>query len=196
MTARDGMADLILNLRGLTDAGTGDFTIGTISYFSDDHLQANLDRFRTDFIEDELYPVQQTLNGSAIYKEYRAHYTNLETVASGTTIFNLSDAVGSNVATTLWTADYTNGIVTFASDQGGTSYNLSGRSYDLNAAAGAVWRLKAANAAKMFDFSTDNHSLKRSQFMQSCIQMAEMDEGMASPTVVELYRGDMWGVND
>ncbi|RPJ30385.1 MAG: hypothetical protein EHM35_12710, partial [Planctomycetaceae bacterium] len=88
--ARDGMSELIETLRGLTDAGTSDFSIGTVTYWTSDLLQNRLDRYRIEFIEDELYPVQQTVNGSAVYKEYHAHYGNLETVASGTTIFNLS----------------------------------------------------------------------------------------------------------
>ena len=43
MTVRDTMAELIADLRALTDAGTSDYTVGGVSYWSDQQLQDALD---------------------------------------------------------------------------------------------------------------------------------------------------------
>ena len=36
--ARSGMSDLIAQVRGYANAGTADFTLGTVVYWSDDHI--------------------------------------------------------------------------------------------------------------------------------------------------------------
>ena len=53
MTVRDTMAELIADLRALTDAGTSDYTVGGVSYWSDQQLQDALDgrRQAVRFIE-------------------------------------------------------------------------------------------------------------------------------------------------
>jgi len=187
---RDGMDYLIAELRAMGDAGYDDFRVAGVPYWSDKHLQDTLDRYRMDFIEEDLYAVQQTRNGTTYYQEYRSQHGNLETVASGTGVFKLDNAAGTNLGTSLWTADYQRGVVTFASDTLGSSVILTGRSYDLNAAAADVWRHKAANTAKMYGFSSGGQSFQRQQYMANCIQMAQYYEGMAAPTMVNLYRGD------
>jgi len=193
---RAGMADLIAELRGLTDAGYDDFKVAGVPYWSDKHLQDHLDRYRFDFLEENLYPVQQYRNGTTYYNEYRSQYVNLEGVASGTGVFKLDNTGGTNMPGTMWSADYTRGVVTFTNDTAGSSMILTGRSYDLNAAAADVWRRKAAYAAKMYQFSSDGQSFNRQQFFQHCNQMAQYYEGMAKPTVISIYRGDNAGSED
>ena len=167
MTAREGMTDLITSLRGMTNAGTADYTIGTTVYWSDDQLQAKLDAHRLDFYDASLSAVQD-------YKTYRAPYRNLE---GGTVNFILKDAVGNTAGTADYTADYMNRVVTFAADQAGKSWYLTGRSYDIYAAAADVWRSKAAHASETsFDFSTDNHSIKGSNIPAQCLKMADYYE--------------------
>ena len=48
--ARAGMGTLIETLRGMTDAGTADYTIGATTYWSDDAVQMVLDR-HMDYID-------------------------------------------------------------------------------------------------------------------------------------------------
>lgn len=187
---RAGMLDLIGQLRGLTDAGYDDFRVAGVPYWSDKQLQDFLDRHRIDFIEEPLEAMQQNRSGTAYYLEYRSQYGNLEGVDSGTSVFKLDDAAGTNLGTSLWSADYTRGVVTFNADTQGSALYLTGRSYDLNAAAADIWRSKAANAAKMYNFSADGQSFSRQQYMQNCLSMAQYYEGMAGPTTVSLYRGD------
>ena len=40
---RSTMTDLVNELREMTSAGTADYTLGTITYWSDDDLQGDLD---------------------------------------------------------------------------------------------------------------------------------------------------------
>jgi hypothetical protein len=184
------MATIILELRGMTDAGTADFTAGTVTYWTDDHLQTILDRNvrlmeRTPLVA---FPRYDSTGGTLQYFEYRSTYGNIE---SGTPpVFGLSDGSGSAVGTSGYTADYTQGVFTFTADQGGTSYYLTGRSYDLNMAAGAVYRQKAAKAASYFDFSTDNHSVKRSALVKQYLSMAEYYESQSGMQVIPHERGD------
>lgn len=188
MTARTGMETLLLELRGLVNAGTSDYTIGTISYWSDDHLQTVLDRNRVDIYRHETEPILSYNNGTVEYKEYQIGYGHLE---QGTSYFKVETAAGVTVGTANYTPDYNTGLLTFTADQGGTAYMFSGRSYDINKAAAEIWRQKGAYYATQFDISSDNHSLRRSQIMKQCIEMASFYEAKATTGGnTELYRSD------
>lgn len=189
--ARSGLSDLLLQLRGMTDAGTADYTIGTASYWDSDQLQVVLDRNRRDVQRELLTPVQKHVGGGTVqYLEYRSQFGNFEQTTGGTAIFVVETSTGSDASTANYSVDYARGIVTFTSDQAGTSYYLTGRAYDLNGAAADVWRMKAANSAKLFNFSTDNHSLSRAQLMEHCLQMADYYAGQQEAGVVTMYRSD------
>jgi hypothetical protein len=174
----------------MTDAGYDDFKVAGVPYWSDRHMQDYLDRYRTDFLEEDLQPIQQYRNGTTYYQEYRSQYLNLESVASGTSIFKLDNAGGTNMPGTMWAADYNRGVVTFNADTAGSSMALTGRSYDLNAAAADIWRTKASYAAKLYSFSSDGQSFTRNQVYLNCIKMAKYYEGMAAPTIISMFRGD------
>lgn len=189
-SVRAGMVDLIQNLREMTDTGVNDYKVGGVSYWSDKHLQDKLDIHRTDFVEEALTSIQQVRNGTTYYQEYRSQYGNLETVASGTSVFKLDNAAGTNQPSSGWSADYQRGVVTFNADTLGSSMLLTGRSYDLNGAAADVWLAKAANASKMYNFSSDGQSFSRNQYYQACMQQASYYQGLAGPTIISLFRGD------
>lgn len=193
MAARLGMVDLLLQLRALGDAGTLDYTQtgGTAVYWDDDQLQIVLDRHVARVYREQLRLYPQTIaGGSLLYQEYRSAYRNWERVESGTVQFNLEDGTGITPGTTLWAADYAQGIVTFNASTGGSAYFLSGRSFDLYGAAADVWRTKAGQVSKAYDFSTDNHSLKRSQLMAHCMEMADYYTMLQIAPVTSLYRSD------
>lgn len=198
MTARTGMADLISQVRGLAYVGTADFTVGTVSYWSDDQIQQSLDRHRINIYQEALEPrpVLGTANDYQYY-EYHARLGNLESgTIAGSAVFIVQQYNGGSAPT--YTPDYNTGIITFTADTEGTAYMLSARSYDLNAAAADIWRGKAAFASQYFDFSTDNHSIKKSQFYTQCLEMASYFSGISqtqSFNVTTMYRSDVvkWG---
>lgn len=195
MTARTGLANLITELRGLTEAGTADYTVTSSTYWSDDHLQNVLDLHRTDLIYQplQIYPTVTTA-GSSLYQDYRAPVGMLEETTGGTAVFYIQDSSGETIGSANYVPDYRRGQIQFNASQGGTIYYLTARSYDLNAAAAEVWRKKAAHVAPTsFDFSTDNHSISRSQVYLHCLEMADFFEGKSnnSVTSVPMWRSDV-----
>lgn len=188
MTARTGMTTLISTLRSMTNAGTADYTIAGVSFWSDDEVQRVLDRYRLDVKRVELYPIESYDSGTVVYKEYRSPYVNLE---SGTAVFELETAAGSTLGTANYTMDYIRGVATFATSQGGTAYFMTASTYDLNAAAADLWRMKAAQVANLVNFSTDNHSISRSDLRKSYLDMANYYASQGAPHTVKIVRDDV-----
>lgn len=184
--ARSTLNDLRVQLRGMTDAGFNDGTQGTVTFWSDDLLDTYLDRHRRDVRREELH-ARHTIGagGTVVYQDYYSNFDNFEGTSGGTALFVVEDGTGADV-TSGYTADYARGVVSFAANTLGSVYYLTGRSYDLNAAAADVWRAKAGQAAKVYDLSTDNHSLSRSQIMAQALQMADYYTSLAGPQVTTL----------
>jgi len=188
MAARTGMADLIEQVRGMTDAGVEDYTIGTTTYWSDTSLQTTMDRHREIVFNAPLRSQPTYHAGGSV--EYRTYYLGWDNVESGTSAFTLEDSTGEDIAGTAYSCDYAAGIVTFNYDTLGSSLYWTGRSYDLNAAAADIWRMKASHSAKYYNFSTDNHNLSRAQLYEHFMQQAQYYERMAQPSSVLLIRTD------
>ena len=179
----------------MTEAGTADYSIGSDAYWSDNQLQDVLDLHRTGIIWEQLqmYPVQLA-GGSSGYYDYRSSYGFLEATTGGTAILYLQDGTGTTVGSANYTPDYRRGQFQFSADQAGSVYYLTGRSYDLHAAAADVWRKKMAHyAPTSFNFSTDNHSVSRAQVYEHCKEMAAFFEGqgMSAISTIQMFRGDM-----
>lgn len=195
MAVRSTMTRLMQLLRGLTNAGTADYTIGLFTYWSNDHIQDALDRHSV-FVKDEpLYPKKSLDTGGVIsYYDYQSKYRFFESTDGGTLRFIVKDSTGT--AQTGWTANYENGEITFSTDQAGAVYYLTGTSFDVYAAAADVWYQKAAHAADMIDFSTDGHNIKRSHLVRTALKMAQRYESMAdapvgSTSIGEMVRSDL-----
>lgn len=191
VTARTpGMDDLVQRLRELADVGTSDFVIASDTYWSYEQLQTILDRHRITIYQQELEPWPSiNTSNEYVYNEYRAPLGSLE---SGTAVFIVQQLNGGSAPA--YTADYNTGIITFAADTAGTAYMLTARAYDVNAAAADVWRAKMANAAKYFDFRTDNHQFSKSQFMKNCVEMAKYFDSQSitnSFNVTTMTRSDV-----
>ena len=197
--ARAGMASLITELRGLTEAGTADYSIagssGTTYYWSDDQLQQIFDINRRDvyFEQLQIFP-SQGVGGTLLYNDYRSRFGFFEETTGGTVIFYLQDSTGANVGTTNYTPDYRRGQFTFGTTQAGSVYYATGRSYDMHAAAADVLTRKASHLAPTsFDFSTDNHSIIRSQAYLHCVEMSRYFQGMSADAIqtIPMFRSDV-----
>lgn len=191
--SRSTLAELRGILRGMTEAGTADYTLGTASFWDNDQMDIVLDRHREDVVNYPLIPHPQVgSGGTSLYYEYRAEHQNLEQTSGGTIIFWVQDATYATEGTANYSVDYLRGIVTFGADKGGSSFYYNARSYDLNAAAGDIWRMKAAHAAQGFSFSTDNHRVDRNQVYKHYVEMAEMYEAMGEQSVstLQVWRSD------
>lgn len=198
MAARSTMYSLIRRVRDLTTAGVADYSVGAVTYWSDDQIQDALDRNRLDVIDEPLSPLS-TVNagGTTEYKHYQSQYPNWEQTSGGTAVYVLRDGTGVRVGTASYTPDYERGRIEFASSvTGGSVLYLSGQVYDVYAAAGDVWRQKAAHVAERFDFSADGASFKASQLIAQYERMARSMEGKASfgesgVKTVSMYRDDV-----
>lgn len=189
MTAREGMYTLIDTLRGMAAAGENDYTIGSTSYWSDEQVQQALDRHRVDVTRELLTPVEEYNGGTVVWKQYLTWRENWE---SGTAFF-IQDSLGNTVSGTLYSMDYARGVVEFAASTGGSSYYVTGRTYNLNAAAADIWRKKAAHYAGQFSFSTDNMRVDKGELVKNAFHMASIFDAMAGPVNVTIYRSDTDG---
>lgn len=195
--SRIGMTALIEELRSMCEAGTAEYSVGTTTYWADNSLQDILDVHRVDVNFFRLQPVPQTVEGGTLqYYEYRSPYGYLEAIGTaGTSIFYLQNSAGTVLGTTLYSVDYRRGVVTFVNDTVGTTIMMTARSYDLKASAADVWRRKASHyAPTSFNFSTDNHSVSRSQVYDHAIEMAAFFDGISNSSIqsVDRFRGDMY----
>ncbi len=183
MTVRDGMQTLIDTVRAYANAGTAEWTIESESsyksYWDDEEIQRVLDRHRADIVHYEMDPIQSYSAGSVVYLSYDLGYGSIE---SGTAVFKIEDVDGTISG---WTMDYTRGLATFTTDTKGSTYYWTGSTYDLYGAAADIWMIKAANVAKMFDFSTDGHSIKRSDLRRSYLDMAAYYKNMSPGGAVQ-----------
>ena len=188
MTAREGMTNLILRLRGMTAAGSADYSVGGVDYWTDDQLQDRLDMARQDLNRVPLVPSSEYQGGTALYYDYYAPVGNLEEYdTTNAAVFQVEDGDGDAAGTADYTADYLRGVIRFGSDQAGTAWYIRARTYNMNAAASMVWYDKAAHYAGQFDVKTDNHDLKRSQLLDQALKMAaryEVNSGIGSAKMV------------
>ncbi|MBI4496850.1 MAG: hypothetical protein HY689_02985 [Chloroflexi bacterium] len=192
MTARSGMAVLIDQVRTLTQASTAEYTLGTASFWDDDHVQELLDGHRVDVYRELLTPIPKHVGGGSIqWLEYRSQFRNLEQTDGGTAVFIVEDSTGADSGTANWTADYQRGIVTFTADQRGTSYFLTGRAYDLYGAAADLLTAWAAREKLQFDFSTDGQRFHRSQKVKMLMQMAVEYRRQQWPRTAAMVRSDI-----
>ncbi len=184
--ARIGMQPLIETVRGYANAAPDEWIVSTdtglLEYWSDDEIQRALDRHKVEHIH-ELMDAEPTYEGgSIVYKQYLLNATNVE---SGTAVFKIEDSAGTVSG---YTVDYARGIVTFSTDQNGKAFYWSGFAYDLDAAAADIWRMKAAHATELVDFSTDGHSVKRSQQAQQYLTMANYFQQRSASEGVQTVR--------
>jgi hypothetical protein len=189
--ARASMADLIVNLRSLTNAGALEYTVAGNPYWTDKQLQTVLDRHVTNIRDEVLRPIETIeAGGSTSYYDYQSSYRFLESTSGGTSRFILKDETYAALGTAAYTVDYPRGLITFGTTTAGLTRYLTGFSYDLNAAAADVWSQKAAHYVTAYDVSTDNHSLKRSQIIQGCLTMAKEYASGSQVFSVSIDRGD------
>lgn len=184
--ARTGMQTLIDTVRGFANAAPDEWEVTSdssiVTYWSDDEIQRVLDRHKVEHIHAPLEPVTSYSGGSAVVLQYRTGIANIE---GGTAVFKVEDVAGT---VSDYTADYTRGIVTFSTDQSGKTFYWSGFSYDLYAAAADIWRMKASHVAGLVDFSTDGHSVKRSQQAQQYLNMSQYYQSRSASEGVQTSR--------
>ncbi|RMF48729.1 MAG: hypothetical protein D6749_14895 [Chloroflexota bacterium] len=172
MPVRLGLLPLIAHLRALCAVGEADLTVGALTYWTDELLQAELDATRRTVYGAPLIALPQFIDGAYRYYEY-AFPTALGTwieEAAPESGFAVRDAFGVAISSG-FSVNYRARRVLFAEDQEGAAYTLDARSYDLYGAAASIWEQKAAFAAARVDWSA-THGLKSSQEYEHCTAQA------------------------
>lgn len=196
--ARSTLADLIALTRTYTDAALDEYTRGAVTYWSDDHIEDVLDRYRHDIWDVAIAPIEEKASGGSVtYRTYYLlGYKHWEATDGGTAVFQILDADGDSIGTANYTADYNRGVVTFGTSQGGSVYYLRGRWFDVYSAAAEIWRAKASYYATAVNFSTDNHRIDRGAIVGNMLAMAaKYDQMGQGAEVITLTRSDVnrWG---
>lgn len=187
MAARTGMANLILRLRSMTQAGTADYSLAGTAYWDDNMLQDRLDRYARPLWDVDLTPNPQYRAGTTIYHEYQAPYGDLEEAASGTAYWAVTNSAGSVQGTANYSVDYLRGVIRFNADTGGSAYYLSGRAYDLHRTAMEIWREKQGSVAAYYSFNSDGQNFSRSDWFDHCERMIQQYN---QATVIRRERDD------
>ena len=146
------------------------------------------DRHRIDIVHESMDPGLVLFRRVGGLPTYDLNYGNIE---SGTAVFKIEDVSGTISG---WTMDYARGIATFATNTSGSAYYWTGNTYDLYGAAADIWRMKAANVARLVNFSTDGHSVNRGELRKTYLEMADYFAGMSpygSAYSVKMTRDDV-----
>lgn len=145
--------------------------------FTDDYLEDKLDKHVT-FIRDELLLWDpETIGGGTIaYHDAHSRRCDFEEADSGTVYWAVRDSIGTLEGTANYTRDYLRGYFRWTNDKSGTSFYLTARSYDINAAAADLWMEKAASASTRTSFTSEFNKFERQQYFDHCIQMAHLYE--------------------
>lgn len=176
--ARETMDALLAKLRLMVND-----PLGATQRFSDDALQDALDANREDIRQMELAPADTIgLGGVTSYLDWFAPCGGAW--ESGVVLQN-----GSWATLTATTSELLAGVWHFAAPQNAPMY-VTGRLFDLYAAAADVVELKMAAAAEEFDFSADGGSYSRSQKLRGLQTLAERHRSLQRPSKAVLMRGD------
>jgi hypothetical protein len=164
------MPDLVQHLRALCDAEHEEISVAGVTYWSDDHLQDILDRNVTWVEEHPLTWQPDTVSGGSIeYHRMISGYRDLEGTASGTAYWRITTSDGSTIMPD--DLNMTSGEFKFDADQGGTSYYITARSFDVYGAAADVWLWRLAQFQKWYDFASDGQTFNREQAYDHAVRM-------------------------
>lgn len=167
MAVRDGMSNLIDRVRRMANAGTAQYTVGGVTYWTDQHVQDTLDLHSSWVVNHPLVWQSQQIDGTVNYLTALSDYKNLEANTSGTSRFAIRNSLGTLEGTANYTPDYDNGRITWSTNTGGTSLYLTGYSYDVYGAAIELLEDKMAYVDLWYDFRADNQAFSRSQVVKS-----------------------------
>jgi len=93
----------------------------------------------------------------------------------GTALWGLRTSTGTLLSG--FTLDAVQGIMTFTSDQAGSAYYLTARSYDIYSAAADMWLQKQARLSNWYQFEGDGQKFMRQQAFEQAGKMEKMMRG-------------------
>jgi len=155
---------------------------GTTTVWSDEELQDWLDAHRIEVIRAPLQYARTVVGGQVVIRDYATELSNWEGDAT------LTDADGNTLAPE--TANLVVGRWSFTAHQQ-PPVHLTGRSYDVYAAAADALEARAAQFALAYDFTADGASYHRSQQAQALLALAKQYRRRSRPRVARMVRDDV-----
>lgn len=197
---RQSAVYIIDEVRRLSGVGTAEFSVGTVSYFTDAQIERILDSRRIRLHRHEIVfePELSSGGGTVIYKHARIGFPWVEDVSEGGTTdqFKITDTNGSIIGTTNYTLSPEDGFVTFSADQHGSIRYVTGWVHNPYKAAYEVLLSWSFQLARQPDWATDNMRVWRSQkVVQIREQMKQLKEmaGLApNINVISMDRPDIY----
>lgn len=179
---------IVTALRRMTGASTADYTIGEDTYWTDEQLQAVLDRRVCERLIQVPIELYGTIDDTGHIVFITGRVPTNGTVDTDTAI--VVNVVGAPIdgATV-----HDDGRVDFDSDQAIHTPLLSGLCYDLNGAAADVMEAWASAVKLGYDISTDGQSMSRSQRHAQLLKQAAEFRSRILPGSVNMIRTDMRG---
>ncbi|MBX6770878.1 MAG: hypothetical protein IRY83_04080 [Chloroflexi bacterium] len=157
---------------------------GAEQTFTDDEVQAALDRYQTVVRYAPLHPEPTPLPTGLV--EYRDYYAGLGDWEADEQLY---DAAWT--ALTPVTSDRLTGHWTFASPGQNPPLFILGKVYDVYGAAADLLEQWAAKVKQEFDFSTDGQSFQRSQKLRALLDLAREYRRRQRPSVAVQARADV-----
>lgn len=194
MAARDSMAELITDARRLAHAGTADHAFSWGTYWSDEHIQEVLDRYRTTLKRLPITPIPEYTGGSYIYEEYpfpdgvqwpERGSATVDAAAGFAIRDSNGDAAPAN--TVNWDAR----LITFDDDQDADTFYLDVRDYNMERAVADIWEAKAGFWSQQVDWQSDNHRIAASQKAEHALKMAAKFRRMGGVSSATMVRRDV-----
>lgn len=156
------------------------------SVFSADAVQDALDLHRLDLFQVELLAVPRLTASGAQWLDYFADADSWEADAV------LDDGTWTPISSGLYTPDYLTGRWTFSASQTPPVF-LTGKTYDVYAAAANLCEQRAALTAEQFSFSADGQSFSRGTKTTTWQALAALYRRQARVGAVRLTRSDLGG---
>lgn len=194
MAVRTGMANVIKQLRSLTNAGSSEYTVDGVTYFIDQQLQDELDQDRTQWYDVVLNAVPRRTASSVTYLDYVipddiGDWFEEDATDSG---WQLKDG-SSNYITQSgnYTVSYRAKQITLTVDALGAARFLDCRTYDLYCTAARIWRMKAGFEQRAINWSNGQGiNIQANQRYLHCVERAEFFEKKSGPTYSQFVRLD------
>lgn len=187
--ARTGMANLILKTRQFSNAGTADYSIAGVTYWTDDQIQEQLDMYQTTHKRVIVYAKPEYEDSAWSYTEYPLP-DGIGRWIEEDTRFIVRDSTGADAPS--YTMNFETGVITFDADTQDKEYYVDCYSYDLYQAVADIWESKAASVVGAVDWSSDNHTVKASQkyamYMSRAAKFRKMGAGAIQ--TVKMFRRD------
>jgi hypothetical protein len=174
MTLRTGMTELVAEVRRKTDTTDDDVTIGGVTYWTDDQLQAIIDQHGMDMLDLRLLPYPLAVDNVTTWTKY---YIPSQYGLWWESDFQVVTSTGALVPSTDYTYSRYKNLVEFDTDTAGVMYFLRGTVYDLNLAIAQVWQEKADMRTRLVDWRAGQHAVKEDQEYQHCVERVKFYRG-------------------